>query len=167
MQSVEIEGLDQILARWEGLLQRFPSVKAELLERLGKQMLEDVRRNIGGSGKVQGWQERYIGSKNGYAAVRPRAGTFQTTKGGKQYAAGYITNAIENGHRVRTPRPSDSPGYHYTRGRNRKAAAAARREPLPARLPPRGFVEPVRRAAAGAVRGQGARDRARKPLLGR
>lgn len=127
MQSVEIEGLDQILARWEGLLQRFPSVKAELLERLGKQMLEDVRRNIGGSGKVQGWQERYIGSKNGYAAVRPRAGTFQTTKGGKQYAAGYITNAIENGHRVRTPRPSDSPGYHYTRGRNRKAAAAARR----------------------------------------
>ncbi len=126
MQSVEIEGLDQILARWEGLLQRFPSVKAELLERLGKQMLEDVRRNIGGSGKVQGWQERYIGSKNGYAAVRPKAKTFQTTKSGKQYAVGYVTNAIENGHRNRRPQPSDSPGYHYTRGRNRKAAAAGR-----------------------------------------
>ena len=125
MQSVEIEGLDQILARWEGLLQRFPSVKAELLERLGKQMLEDVRWNIGGSGKVQGWQERYIGSKNGYAAVRPKAKTFQTTKSGKQYAVGYITNAIENGHRNRRPQPTGKAGYHY-RPRNKTAAAAGR-----------------------------------------
>lgn len=83
MQSIEIEGLDQILSRWEALLRTFPRAKEELLERLGKQMLEDVRRGIGGGGKVQGWQERYVGSRNGYAAVRPKARTFQATKGGK------------------------------------------------------------------------------------
>ena len=126
MQSIEIEGLDQILSRWEALLRTFPRAKEELLERLGKQMLEDVRRGIGGGGKVQGWQERYVGSRNGYAAVRPKARTFQATKGGKQYAVGYVTNAIENGHRVRGPQPSGKPGYHYTRGRNHKAAAAGR-----------------------------------------
>ena len=126
MQSVEIEGLDQLLERWEALLASFPQAKAELLDRLGKQILEDVRRGIGGSGKVQGWQERYVGSKNGYAAVRPRAGTWQTTKRGGKYAVGYITNAIENGHRNRGPLPTGGKaGYRY-RPRHKTAAAAGR-----------------------------------------
>lgn len=44
-----------------------------------------------------------MGSGKGYVAVRPKAGVFLTTPGGKQYAAGAVTNAIEVGHATRTP----------------------------------------------------------------
>lgn len=44
-----------------------------------------------------------MGSGKGYVAVRPKAGVFLTTPGGKQYAAGAVTNAIEGGHATRTP----------------------------------------------------------------
>ncbi len=50
------------------------------------------------TGKVAGWQEHHLGSGGGYAAVRPVAKTFH-----KGYAVGYITNALESGHRVRYP----------------------------------------------------------------
>ena len=50
------------------------------------------------SGTVAGWQESYVGTKGGYAAVRPKAQTFH-----EGYAVGYITNAIENGHAIRRP----------------------------------------------------------------
>lgn len=127
MQSVEFDGLDRILSRWDELLKTFPAAKAELLGRLGRELLEEIRRRIGGRGTVQGWQEQYQGSKNGYAAVRPRAKTYQATrKKSDAYAVGYVTNAIENGHRVRHPQPSGRDGYHYTRGRNTTAAAAGR-----------------------------------------
>lgn len=118
MQSIEQRELDQILSRWDELLKKYPSAKADLLDRLGQTLLEDVRRHIGGSGKVQGWQEWHRGSKNGYAAVRPKAKTYQAThKKSDAYTVGYVTNAIENGHRVRRPQPTGRDGYHYTRGR--------------------------------------------------
>ena len=65
MQSIEMSDLDRLIERWEALLRDYPGMKRELLEELGKQLLDDVRGEIGGSGTVQGWQERYIGSKNG------------------------------------------------------------------------------------------------------
>ena len=66
-----------------------------------------VQTEIGGSGRVRRWQEGYVGSKGGYAAVRPKAETYIETKGKqkgfragpKRYAVGYITNAINSGHR--------------------------------------------------------------------
>lgn len=133
MQSAEFREVDKLLAGWDQLLKDFPQAKRELLERLGSRMLADVRERIGGTGKVRGWQDRYIGSKNGYVANRPKAETWQVTKGGGKYAVGYITNAIENGHRVRRPQPSGSPAgsgkdsYHYTRGRNNMAAVSGKR----------------------------------------
>lgn len=62
-----------------------------------------VDREIGGTGKVQSWQETYVGSKGGYAAVRPKAETWtaRTNKKGNRYAVGHVTNAINSGHRVR------------------------------------------------------------------
>lgn len=35
------------------------------------------------------------GNEGGYVAVRAKADTYQTTKSGKRYAVGYVTNAIE------------------------------------------------------------------------
>lgn len=124
--EVRTDGIDQLLRSWDALLKAFPAMKAELLDKMGQQMLSDVRREIGGTGKVSGWQERHVGSKLGYVAVRPKANTYQTTQSGKRYAVGYVTNAIENGHRNRKPQPTNREGYHYTKGRNKTAATAGR-----------------------------------------
>ena len=41
-----------------------------------------------------------MGSKGGYAAVRPKRDVFtEPTPGGHTYAVGYVTNAINSGHR--------------------------------------------------------------------
>ena len=111
--SVDSSDLDRLLASWEALLQDYPGMKRELLEKLGTQLLADVRGKIGGSGTVQSWQGRYLGSKNGYVAIRPKADTYKVTSGGKRYAVGYVTNAIENGHKHRRPSQVKRAGYRY------------------------------------------------------
>ncbi len=108
-----MSGLDRVLDRWDELLRDFPAMKRQLLEDLGKQLLSGVRGEIRGTGTVQSWQERYLGSKNGYVAVRPKADTYKVTAHGKRYAVGYVTNAIEGGHRHRTPSQQPRDGYHY------------------------------------------------------
>lgn len=88
----------EILAdRFAASVEGFPEIRREALERAGRGLLSAVRGHIGGTGKVQSWQELHMGSRGGYAAVRPRAGVFYSG-----YAAGYVTNAIENGHRTRS-----------------------------------------------------------------
>ena len=77
-----------------------------------------------------------MGSGGGYVAVRPKAETYQTTKSGKRYAVGYITNAIESGHRHGGPRGGGK-GYRY---RPRYQTAA---------VPGRFFYEAARAALAG------------------
>lgn len=113
MQSVDTRGIDALLKSWDTLLTRFPEKKVELLEHLGAELLERVRSEIGGGGKVAGWQAPHTGSGKGYVAVRAKSDIYQTTKGGKQYAVGYVTNAIEGGHKHGGPRGSRKPGYRY------------------------------------------------------
>lgn len=113
MPSVQMDGVDQLLASWDALQREFPAMKRDLLEDLGKQMLSEVQSKIPGTGTVRGWQERYIGSKSGYVAVRPKAKTYKTTPGGKKYAVGYVTNAIEGGHKHRRPSQQKRDGYKY------------------------------------------------------
>lgn len=103
MQSIDMDGLDRLLRDWDQLIQDFPSMKRELLEVVGHDLLERVRGQIGGTGTVQSWQDRYIGSKSGYVAIRPKANTYKETKRGERYAVGHVTNAIENGHKHRRP----------------------------------------------------------------
>lgn len=78
-----------------------PDIRREVLETAGDEMLSAVRGRIGGTGKVQRWQEKYMGSGGGYVAVRPRAQTFTeaTRKKPGGYAVGYVTNSLESGHR--------------------------------------------------------------------
>lgn len=113
MPSVQMDGVDQLLASWDALQKEFPAMKRDLLEDLGKQILSGVQSKIPGTGTVRGWQERYIGSKNGYVAVRPKSKTYKTTAGGKKYAVGYVTNAVEGGHKHRRPSQTPREGYKY------------------------------------------------------
>lgn len=134
MATVKLTGLDRITQSWDTLTKRFQSEKREKLREIGQRALGEVQQNIGGTGKVAGWQAPHMGSGGGYVAVRPRAKTYQTTKGGKRYAVGYVTNAIEGGHRTGGQRPGPkAQGYKY-RPRFHKAA-----------VPGRWFYDTVRR----------------------
>ena len=113
MQSVEMTGVDELIDNFEALLRDYPDIKGNLLEQLAGKLLGDVQGAIGGSGQVRGWQDKHVGSGKGYVAVRPKANTYKTTPGGKQYAVGYVSNAIENGHRHRKPSGVRKDGYYY------------------------------------------------------
>lgn len=97
MQSVEISGLREVITKLDAVPEIIREARAEFFEEAGTSLLSDVRGRIGGTGKIAGVQEFYVGTGKGYAAVRAKA----KTDIGK-YAAGYITNALENGHEVRT-----------------------------------------------------------------
>lgn len=134
MATVKLTGFDRLAQSWDNLTKRFQSEKREKLREVGQRALGEVQRNIGGTEKVAGWQAPHMGSGGGYVAVRPRAKTYQTTKGGKRYAVGYVTNAIEGGHRTGGQRPGPkAQGYKY-RPRFNKAA-----------VPGRWFYDTVRR----------------------
>ena len=97
MQSVEISGLREVITKLDAVPEIIREARAEFFEEAGTSLLSDVRGRIGGTGKIAGVQEYRVGSGKGYVAVRAKA----KTNVGK-YAAGYITNALENGHEVRT-----------------------------------------------------------------
>lgn len=103
MQELDYSGmiaLDRDLAE---LLRDLPELRKGIHEELAEIMKERVDSEIGGDGKVKEWQEAHVGSGGGYAAIRPKANTYAETKGGTKYAVGYLTNAIENGHSIRSP----------------------------------------------------------------
>ncbi len=105
-QSVDTRQLQAFSQRLERLLKECPEKRKELHDRLAEMAQEEVDRQIdvrlnGDTGKIKGWQESEVGSKGGYAAVRPIEGKMPPNGRGKAYAYGHITNAIENGHRVR------------------------------------------------------------------
>lgn len=108
MPELDTRDLDRLTKSWDKLLKQFPEQKAEVLRRAGDEILARVQAEIGGKGKVQGWQAAHIGSKGGYVAVRAKKDTYQKTKNG-QYAVGYITNAIEGGHRHGKQQSSSNP----------------------------------------------------------
>ena len=110
MQTVDTRGIDRLVESWDRLLKQFPEAKRRALEQMGRDLLANVREEIGGSGKVAGWQEPHMGSGGGYVAVRAKAKTYQTTKRGKRYAVGYVTNAIEGGHKHGGRRGSSKKG---------------------------------------------------------
>lgn len=106
-QSVKINGLDYLQEDLKRLAEELPEMRREAHERLSKQILAEVRKDLSqrageSTGTVAGWQEAYVGTKGGYAAVRPKADTFVEYKNTK-YAVGHVTNAIENGHAIRRP----------------------------------------------------------------
>ena len=101
MQSVTINGLDEISKLLEVAPEVVRDAKAEFFEEAGRTLLEDVQHRIGGRGNVAGAQKYYVGSGRGYVAVRAAARNEQggyLISGNEMYPAGYITNALEGGH---------------------------------------------------------------------
>lgn len=90
MQELEIlaQQMDQVC-------EALPDIRRKALSQAGDQLLQRVRGRIGGRGKVQRWQEVFKGSGGGYSAVRALA----RTEDEQGYAVGYVTNALESGHR--------------------------------------------------------------------
>ena len=103
MQLVEIQGLDKVTKALEDMPGAVREARAVVFEEMGGELLGAVQQRIGGSGRVAGVQEYQVGSGKGYVAVRAKAKTYL---GG--YAAGYITNALEGGHKVRQPSAAGS-----------------------------------------------------------
>lgn len=105
-QSVDTTQFRAFSQKVEKLLKKCPEKRKELHERLAQMAQEEVDRQIdmrlnGNTGKIKGWQESKVGSKGGYAAVRPIKGKMPPNGKGNAYAYGHVTTAIENGHRVR------------------------------------------------------------------
>lgn len=123
----------EILARQlESSCETLQEVRRAALDKAGDKLLRAVRSRIGGTGKVQSWQEKHLGSGGGYTAVRPAAKTYDRAGN----AVGYVTNAIEGGHRVRTGRgPSRArmqrvPGKWMYRGTDPTQIAAEARDEI-------------------------------------
>ena len=143
MATVNVNGFDRLLQSWDNLTKRFRNEKREKLYELGQKALGEVGRNVGGTGKVAGWQAPHMGSGGGYVAVRPKAKVYQTTKSGHRYAVGYITNAVEGGHRTGGKRPGPkAKGYRY-QPRFQKAA-----------VPGRWFYDETRKTADSMLQGR-------------
>lgn len=98
MQSVEIQGLDQVVKALEDLPGTLREARAQVMEEMGEELLGAVQQRIGGTGRIAGAQDYHVGSGKGYVAVRAKA---KTDLG--RYAAGYVTNALEGGHEIRQP----------------------------------------------------------------
>lgn len=88
--------LSERAKRFDRLLSEHQEMAGEILEEAGENLLTDLRRRIGGTGKVQSWQETHVGSRKGYVAVRPAKG--ETDDG---YRYGYVTTKIDLGHKTR------------------------------------------------------------------
>lgn len=102
MQSVQISELDHLYGRVNHLLRQMPQKRRVFHEKCGEKLHRLVKTQIAASlqdthGKIAGWQQRYIGSGGGYAAVR----AIDSSTGAN--SPGAITNYLENGHAIRRP----------------------------------------------------------------
>lgn len=133
MQSVEMRGMNQLSDDLEALLKESPKLRRELHQELADMAQKEVRQAIAGSvndshGRVRGWQEKYVGSGGGYAAVRP------TDSSTGKNSPGAITNYLEGGHKIRpasgTAKRKRKPRIRvaYVDGRHFYASAATRVE---------------------------------------
>lgn len=134
-QELDYSALKERMEKIAAVKPRIPGMKQAILDELGPRMLSEVRSHTDSSGKVASWQNNYQGSRHGYSAVRAAVANTWSPKG-KSYAVGYVTNAIENGHRVRGPSGQDK-RYRY-RGRGLS------------RVPGKGFYK-ASRAAVDAM----------------
>jgi hypothetical protein len=106
MQSVELNGLRDLEHDFEHILREIPGARRRMHEEIGTAVLAEVRDNITSTGvrdtrgRIKGYQEHFVGSGGGYAAVRAVQGTGSK---GSSNSPGAITNYLENGHKIRKP----------------------------------------------------------------
>lgn len=131
--------------RWDGVVKQIPGLKEAMLEKAGAEVRDEVRRAIAQSGlndrrgRVQLWQNRHVGSRLGYVAVRPDSVEVMSGGGNlNPLNAGALTNYLTSGHKVRGPsgrekryRPRAKttrvPGFGFYKDTTRDAEKAALR----------------------------------------
>ncbi len=107
---IEGKAFRDLLRRIEEAGETFPDVRREMFERIAQELPELVNAKIAAANPpirgttVQSWQENpgRVGSKGGYAAIAPRRNTYKV-QGSRQYAVGYLTNALVSGAKTRMP----------------------------------------------------------------
>lgn len=87
------DGFEELDQMFDNLLKNFPQAKKELMEDVGDKMYDQVIKNIDstvkeGTGNLKAGVIKVLGSKGGYAAVKPN------------YEIAPHTHLIEDGHRV-------------------------------------------------------------------
>lgn len=112
MQEAQIDTreLERLIEKLEQSPKVLSEAKRRAFEAAAPKLKALLDQEIGGTGRVRGWQESIVGSKGGFAKVRPKAKTWAESRGSKtyaengpkRYAVGYITNAINSGRQVRT-----------------------------------------------------------------
>lgn len=106
MQSVEIKGLEEVIRSLDTLPEVIRRTRIETLESETEPLLTLVQQGIGRGPRRAGdshahvadVQGVFMGTGKGYLAIRAMADTDIVSPGGKAYAAGYVTNSLENGH---------------------------------------------------------------------
>lgn len=113
MQSINLDGIEKISDKFNELLEKFPEMRRKYHEEVAKETQDLVKGGFG-NGKVASWQEKHVGSKGGYSAVRPMAKTYYAN-----YAVGYITNSVTSGHRTRpASQKRHRPRTNYVSGKH-------------------------------------------------
>lgn len=102
MQSIDMSGIDKIDAAMSNLLKKAPEMRRKLHEEIAYHAQKAVVGEVGmtterHTGDLQRWQEKYVGSGGGYAAVR----AVNTSTGDE--SPGAITNYVNSGHKIRPP----------------------------------------------------------------
>lgn len=119
-------------------MEKVPAIKTQALYAAGKCFQAEVRRQIqeqgvqDSFGRVRRWQQVYLGSRGGYAAVRPMAERTEKTWKGKDVYSSQITKWLERGHGARADkygffsRSSYVKGHLFYSWAKSKGIAAAR-----------------------------------------
>lgn len=117
MPGIQFDAVDALIRRVDKLIADTPKLKRAMLEELGSAMQDTVSGNIVAAGFKDGGQylrtrqAAYIGSRNGYVAVRAVGGKEGYPIGPN--GPGAITNYNEHGHAIPRPRTEKRQGYRY------------------------------------------------------
>ena len=117
-----MQQINVISEAFEMALRQLPELRGAAMSKATSMMRERVRAEISGRlndshGKIAGWQTTRIGSGKGYGVVEA-----DNEKSGRN-SPGAITNYLESGHKIRTPRERGAKGY---RPRIRVASVSGR-----------------------------------------
>lgn len=104
-------GINVITDALERTLKQFPEARRAAVERATAAIENRVRDEIGArindsQGRIASYQRIRIGSGGGYGVVEANKGTATGS-----LAKGALTNYLERGHRIRSPKSSGSKGY--------------------------------------------------------
>lgn len=108
--------LERFLHFYGRFIKKVPAIKTQALYAAAKSLQEEVRKQIQEQGvqdpfgRVKRWQQVYLGSKGGYAAVRPMVERTQKTWKGKPVYSSQVTKWLERGHGARR----GNGGYYHS-----------------------------------------------------